>query len=317
VNNILTTGLSGTTCVLTITNKEALQVAGLLLKNRMPVKLIQSNDGFSLFNLFEVRFFLNQLNLMRDSFVIGDDIWERAKYKLSEVFRNSTRLDLVNNIIENFETTNQKKKYKSDLEVFLHESKLEDFFSEGGETIFVSTVHKSKGKEFDNVFLLLENFEPSTDEKKRQLYVAMTRAKRNLTIHLNGTYLDSIIAGNVEIVDDNETYLTPTELVMHLTHKDVNLGYFEFVQHRMENLVAGDLLVKVDKGYANINDELVLKFSKKFIETIVEQEKRGFLLDEVKVGFLVYWKNEDSDKEVKIILPELYFKKIETTVVHV
>ncbi len=93
---------------------------------------------------------------------------------------------------------------------------LEDFFNENGETIFVSTIHKAKGKEFDNVFLMLENFNPTTDEAKRQLYVAMTRAKQNLTIHLNGNYLDNITAENLEKVEDRETYLPPSELAMHL-----------------------------------------------------------------------------------------------------
>ena len=109
---------------------------------------------------------------------------------------------------------------------------MEDFFNENGETIFVSTIHKAKGKEFDNVFLMLENFNPATDEAKRQLYVAMTRAKRNLTIHLNGNYLDNITAENLERVEDREIHLPPNEMAMHLTHEDVNLGYFEFVQHR-------------------------------------------------------------------------------------
>ena len=45
------------------------------------------------------------------------------------------------NIIKDFETINPYKKYKSDLEVFIRESKLEDFFNENGETIFVSTIH--------------------------------------------------------------------------------------------------------------------------------------------------------------------------------
>ncbi len=58
VQDILSTGLSGTTCVLTKTNDEALQITGLLLKNGMQAKLIQSNDGFSLQNLLEVRFLI-------------------------------------------------------------------------------------------------------------------------------------------------------------------------------------------------------------------------------------------------------------------
>ena len=63
VNDILSTDLSGTTGVLTKTNDEALQITGLLLKKNIPAKLIQSNDGFNLFNLFEIRSFIEDLNL--------------------------------------------------------------------------------------------------------------------------------------------------------------------------------------------------------------------------------------------------------------
>jgi ATP-dependent DNA helicase RecQ len=69
---------------------------------------------------------------------------------------------------------------------------LEDFISTNGETILFQPFIKAKGKEFDNVFLLLENFDPRENEKKRQLYVALTRAKQKLTIHLNGNYLDKL-----------------------------------------------------------------------------------------------------------------------------
>src|SRR5690606_16746541 len=108
------------------------------------------------------------------------------KRKTIERFKTSSKFEICNNLIKDFEATNTKRKYKSDFEVFIRESKLEDFISENGETIFVSTVHKAKGKEFNNVFLLLDKFDAREDEKKRQLYVAMTRAKQNLTIHLNG-----------------------------------------------------------------------------------------------------------------------------------
>ena len=36
------------------------------------------------------------------------------------------------------------------------------------ETIFVSTILKAKGREFDNVFLILDLFDPGTNEAKRQ-----------------------------------------------------------------------------------------------------------------------------------------------------
>ncbi|MBS1782418.1 MAG: RecQ family ATP-dependent DNA helicase [Bacteroidetes bacterium] len=309
VHDILSTGLTGTTCVLTKTNEEALQITGLLLKHDMQAKLIQTNDGFSLYNLSEVKCFLSQLNLADDVFIISDDVWANAKRELLNKFRNSTRLEVCNNIIRDFEATNPKKKYKSDLEVFIRESKLEDFFNENGETVFVSTIHKAKGKEFDNVFLMLENFNPTTDEDRRQLYVAMTRAKQNLAVHLNSNFLDNITAENLERVEDREIYLPHSELVMHLTHEDVNLGYFEFVQHRMKNLLCGDALIKKEEGYANSDGDLVLKFSKKFFETVKMRKERKYELKTVKINFIVYWLKEGAEQEVKIILPELYFER--------
>lgn len=309
VYDILTTGLTGTTCVLTKTNEEALQITGLLLKNEMQAKLIQTNDGFSLYNLAEVRFFLSQLNLSDDVFIISDDVWGDAKRQLVEKFRNSTKLEVCMNIIRDFEATNSKKKYKSDLEVFIRESKLEDFFNENGEAIFVSTIHKAKGKEFDNVFLMLENFNVATDGAKRQLYVAMTRAKQNLTIHLNSNFLDNISAENLERIEDSQAYLPPKELAMHLTHESVNLGYFEIVQHRIKNILSGNSLIIKEGGCANSNNELVLKFSRKLLEIIETQKRKGYELKSAKVNFIVYWLKEGAEEEVKIILPELYFKK--------
>ena len=63
VNDLLSKGLAGTTCVLARTNDEAMQITGLLVKSGMQAKLIQTNDGFSLYNLLEVRFFIDELNL--------------------------------------------------------------------------------------------------------------------------------------------------------------------------------------------------------------------------------------------------------------
>ncbi|MCB0737951.1 MAG: ATP-binding domain-containing protein, partial [Bacteroidetes bacterium] len=309
VHDILTTGLSGTTCVLTKTNEEALQITGLLIKNGLQAKLIQTNDGFNLYNLLEVRFFLDQLNQADDVFIISDEAWAFAKRELIHNFRGSTKLEVCLNIIKDFEATNPKKKYKSDLEVFIRESKLEDFFNENGETIFVSTVHKAKGKEFDNVFLLLENFNSTTDEAKRQLYVAMTRAKQNLTVHINSNFLDNLSVENLERIDDNDVYLPPKELVMHLTHENVNLGYFEYVQHRIKGILPGNALTLVEDGCANSNGDLVLKFARKFQGIIEMRKQNGYELNRVTVNFITYWLKEGAEHEVKIILPEVYFEK--------
>jgi ATP-dependent DNA helicase, RecQ family len=309
VNDILTTGLTGTTCVLTKTNEEALQITGLLLNNGMQAKLIQTNEGFNLSNLLEVRYFLSQINMAENVFIISDDIWEYAKRKLTDKFRNSTKLEVCNNIIKDFEATNPKRKYKSDLEAFIRESKLEDFFNENGETIFVSTIHKTKGKEFDNVFLMLENVSTSTDEANRQLYVAMTRAKQNLIIHLNSSFLDHLTTENIERIEDKTTYSPPNEMVMHLTYKDVWLDYFINRQHRVSQLVSGDILTPGEDECLTFNGQPTVKFSLQFARQIENLKEKNYELKSAKVNFVVFWQKEETKQEIKIILPELYFER--------
>lgn len=309
VNDIITTDLIGTTCVLTKTNTEALHITGLLLKNGIQAKLIQTNDGFSLFNLLEIRHFLSLLNGAEEIFVISDEVWENAKRELINRFRTSTNLDICINLIRDFESTNTKKKYKSDLEIFIRESKLEDFFNEKGETIFVSTIHKAKGKEFDNVFLMLENFNAATDEAKRLLYVAMTRAKQNLTVHSNAGQFDGFSVENLERMEDREVYLPPNDIAMHPSYRDVWLDYFINKQQLIVQLSSGDTLILNGDECLNSKGQSVLKFSRPFIAQIEDMKRKNYELKSARVNFIVYWLKEGASQEIRIILPELFFER--------
>ena len=312
VTDIANADLSGTTCVLTKTNEEAIKVTGLLLKNGIKAKLIQSNDGFNLYNLVEVRFLLNKVDSGADIYTISDEVWDNAKRELINTFRNSNKLEISLNIIKDFEATNPHKKYKSDLEVLIRESKLEDFYNENGETIFVSTIHKAKGKEFDNVFLLLENFNLATDEAKRQLYVAMTRAKCNLNVHLNANYLNHLVAENFERIDDFEIYTAPDKIAVHATLKDIWLDYFINKQILVTQLAGGEMLYVKGDECLNSSGQSVLKFSKRLIEKIEEMKSKHYELKSINVNFILYWLKEGASQEIKIILPELYFEKTTT-----
>lgn len=313
VQDILSTGLSGTTGILTKTNEEALQITGLLLKEQIPAKLIQSNDGFNLYNLVEIRSFIEDLNLNTSASIIGKDNWNSAKRKFATKFKMSSNYELCKSLLVDFQETNPKIKYVSDFEVFIKESKLEDFNTERGETINVSTIHKAKGKEFDNVFLMLDNFDSNSDDAKRQLYVAMTRAKQHLTIHYNGNFLNHLKADHLRYVKYTAPYKLPKHLVYHLTHREINLGYFNYVQSRIHFLSSGTTLKVHDSGLLNAEHEQVLKFSKVFLTKKESLEKQGYQLVEAKIRFIMFWhpreEKEEVSKELKIILPELYFEK--------
>ena len=156
---------------------------------------------------------------------------------------------------------------------------------------------------------MLDNYNAETDEAKRVLYVGMTRAKKNLTIHLNSHILDTPSRVLVDRIENKSVYLTPNGISMHLSHRDVNLGYFEYVQNRIKNIISGDALIIKEEGCANSNGDLVLKFSQKTVDALKYSAEKGYQLKEAKVNFVVYWRKEGSENEIKIILPELYLEK--------
>lgn len=257
--------------------------------------------------MVEVRYFLEQLNLTDDIYTISEERWENAKRRLLNKYSKSNKLDICINIIKDFETINKKTKYKTDLEVFIGESRLEDFYNSNGETIFVSTIHKAKGKEFDNIFLMLENFIPKDDADNRLIYVAMTRAKNNLFVHLNSDLLDNIHVANLTYLENRHSYYTPTQLAMHLTHKDIWLDYFINRQFIFSSIVSGDSFVVQNNECYNAKGQIVFKFSNRFLKEIEAMNKRGYQLKSAKANFIVHWQKEGTNKEIKIILPEVLF----------
>jgi len=166
-------------------------------------------------------------------------------------------------------------------------------------------MHKAKGREFDNVFILLNNYDISTDEKKRLLYVAMTRAKQNLSIHYNGTYLQDLHTANLEWIPIEEAFDPPEQIVLQLSHRDLNLGYFKFVQHRIRKLNSGDLLSVSEEGFSNTNGDDVAKYSKQFLSRIGRLKKQGYSISSAKISFLVYWYDPEVEEEHLIVLPEM------------
>jgi ATP-dependent DNA helicase RecQ len=300
--------LKGTTCVLVRTNEEAASLAGFLCHLHIPVKLIQTNEGFPLSKLDEIKYFTDEVISDSYSSLITEDEWKEGKRMLSIQFRESTNLETALSIISQFELVNAKRKYRTDWNNFLAESRMEDFSGEAGETIFISTIHKAKGKEFDNVYLLLNYFRPDSDEKKRLLYVSMTRARSILRIHCNESYFRDIMDDTVNYDYDNVIYSEPSELSIFLNHKLVNLSYFEYVQGRIENLRAGSALNLLPDGLANMEGKQVVKYSARFKEELDGYKANGYNVDEARVNVVVWWWSEKEKREVKVLLPKLVIK---------
>jgi len=72
-NEIASSDFGGSVCILTRTNEEALQINALLSDRGISSRLIQSNDGFALSDLVEIRWFTERIALSdKDSYMIDE-----------------------------------------------------------------------------------------------------------------------------------------------------------------------------------------------------------------------------------------------------
>lgn len=313
VDDIVSSCTTGTTCVLTNTNQEALMVMGVLKQRGIPAKFIQSMDGFDLYDMAEIRLFLKKILPDNERFtpIISDEKWDNAVKSIKEIYSKSECLPLILDILDTFSKLNSKK-YRTDFEMFLHESKIEDFYKSESGIITISTMHKSKGREFDNVFMLLNNPVLDSDETKRKLYVGITRAKSLLHIHYTGNTFDEFANLVSEYKADLNSYEKPTELIMQLSHKDVYLDFFKDKKSLILKFQSGVPLKAINNRLyikTKYKEFPVLQFSSKCYEKIKEIIAQGYILSGAKVKFICAWKGKDDETESAVILPEIYFKR--------
>jgi len=329
VNAYCAANPAGLSCIIARTNDEVLSIAGLLLKRGVPAKQIRTNGDFNLYNLAEVRDFADGA-CAGGGYAISDEAWRKSMLGLQSKYARSDNLPDVLRLLGEFEKVSGGVKFKNDLKRYLLESKLDDFISGREGTVLVSTIHQTKGREFDNVFLALSRFPKMDGESRRAVYVAITRAKRNLHILSCGGIFDDVagvnsndaaganyvnIAGDnsngaasagIRVTTDDYDYPQPEKLVLQLSHKDVALGYFAFRQRAINKLIAGDeLFAREDACY--LGDTQVLKYSSKFRERVDALKARGYAPVNAYVRYIVFWRDPTTDAESKIILPEIEF----------
>lgn len=312
VNNFINNYKEGKTCFLTNTNEEALKILGVLNKKGKRAKLIQSIDGFKLYNLLEVRYFLALIDKNLQSPVISNEMWDNAKYYLFNKFKDSSCLENIKNMLKDFEKI-YPTKYRTDLEEFIKESNYEDFYDDNDkEILYVSTIHKSKGREFDNVYMMIKNEQLLSDESRRKIYVGITRAKKELYIHTNTNIFDNYKNDNLEFNFDNNQYNEPFEIMLQTTHKDVVLDFFKNKKEIITSLRSG-MVLKIDDIFLttviNNRDVRIAKFSKAFTEKLELLQNKGYKLTKSTIQFIVLWKNENDTEETPIILANLLFTK--------
>ena len=302
-----------TISILTQTNEEAVIMLALLHSHGIKAKLVQSMDGLRFWNLAEVRYFLKKIDQgikETKSPIIPDDIWETAKQQTFQKYATSQALPYLRHSLQVFEQTNRAK-YYSDLREFVFESSVEDFCDISKSDIVVSTIHKAKGHEFDHVLMLITHPEHPTDDILRRYYVGMTRAKRTLAIHTNGNLFDSL--KSAQHLYDAQAYDEPNEIVLQLSHKDVNLGFSKPHKDAILSLRSGMPLTYHDHCLClPSTGRDIAQLSIKMKEELGKWELKGYKVTDARIRFIVAWKSKDAprdEKESAIVLADLVMKK--------
>lgn len=291
LKSFLDTGLSiqGSTAMLTRTNEEAMQVAYELEKRGLHVIVAQSMGGFRFGNLAEVRYFLKQLGEENDA-SISKEKWYIAKQRTLDTYSSSTCLNVMKHFFEDFETTH-KIYYRSDLREYIFESKIEDFIATDNQSVFVSTIHKAKGREFDTVYLL----SPVPDKKDvndmRAYYVGLTRAKKNLYLVTNPP-------------------VQYTSISIALDMHDVWLDFFIGRKDIVLRLRSGESL-QFNDGYLlnkqGINIAALSATGKKKLKNWTD---KGYEVTSAKVSYILAWHPIESATEYAVCLANLILTKV-------
>ena len=312
VHDLISRPHIGTIGLLTQTNEESVIFLALLRCRGVNAKLIQSADGFNFSALAEVRYFLRQLEMMVTTPVIPDEAWHTAKERTFSKYTSSASLSYLKRCVELFEKT-VRTKYYSDFKEFVYESSIEDFSDIDGADVTISTIHKSKGREYDEVYMVVGKGYGLNDEQYRRYYVGLTRAKKNLYIYTGSACFDggSTFA---EYRFDGLSYPLPDEVVLQLTHKDVVLSFFDVRKKMVLSLVGGDELEFRD-GFLLIpgSNIYVAKLSSKMQASLSLWISKGYGVYAASVRFVVAWKAKDAPKEqaeTAVLLPELRLRKV-------
>lgn len=292
---------------------------------------LQTKSDISALNLQEFRFFMDCLEKDKDSF---ETALENTKAK----FYGSLDLALLENAIKRFEkesgtrfeffdklTPKSKDERIAKFNKFLRNFKADEFEfdlrdnSDNSDEIIVSTMHKSKGREFECVYVIASDesaFSYHISEyTKRLLYVAMTRAKKSLIIY------DAF--GNFAGLGDKFSYKqtihdspnTQKSFIMGLD--DIFLSN-DYVQANIEyqRVVAGELVeIRANNcgGYdIYTNDCQIARLSatrkdkgKYKVSKICES---GFKISSAYVHHVALFTDEEA-KEYKEVLCQINFEK--------
>ena len=277
----------GTTAILTRTNEETMQVAYELQKRGLRATVAQSMGGFRFGNLAEVRYFLKQIG--KDDITIPKEKWKEAKRRTLDMYKGSSCLSVMKRFFVDFEETHSSL-YRSDLCEYIFESNIEDFIAADEKSIFVSTIHKAKGREFDTVYLLSPVPDGRDVSDMRSYYVGLTRAKQNL-------YLVTTSLAN------------SSSICVALNMHDVWLDFFKGHKEMVLHLRSGDGLQYKDGYLLNAQGSNIIALSASGKDKLKAWTDKGYDVASAQVSYTLAWKPHGAHIEYAVCLANLVLSK--------
>lgn len=311
VNYIVTNKLLN--CALLFrSNDEVITAYSLLLTYGIKARYLVDNEGFELGQLQELCSFLNQWSLF--------GTFKRAEEWFLENFKNSADFELAKNVIERF-----YQMYESEIEraethfmmlfnEYLSEIQFSEFDNKHHD-ITIATMHKAKGKEFDNVVLVINKLSPLDGFDLRLAYVGITRAKDNLTIFTACNIFDSMKDLCTTFEMRKNTEINEKNLIFIMKLRDIWLQY----DNAQENIarvkpVAGDKLnifcTPYDKSYKfeiRKNGKILAMLARaddpqRVSHKIIEKLSDNYVLNpECVVEHVVRWVNKDRQEYYQVL----------------
>lgn len=312
-----------TLAVLTSTNLQAAQMATLLGQNGIPARLVQELEGFRPAALQELRFFTRALQESGQA-LLERRVWNSAVQALREAFAGSEMLSLCLSLIRGF-ARDRRKIYLTDFLQYLQEVDAESFVTAGKGEVLVSTIHRSKGREWDAVYIWLDGHLQPCDEDYRALYVGQTRAKRRLLIYDSSRLLyphaRELAAAGVTLYMDQHSYPEPDTIVLTAGLRDVNLNLATRCSDalRESGIHSGAVLSWQQDRYGRSfflardvhsgRSFAAGTCSKRMQETLEGYAQRGYAVTAVRAKYLVFWLQKETKREFLVLLPQITLKR--------
>ena len=313
VERVKTQPQKGSTAILCSTNEEVLLVSALLRLAGIPAQTLNFRNEFRLSAIAELAHFTRHImGIPTDTHgLISSEVWTAGLNELKLLYKDSTDLPIALQVINDF-SKEHTLYYQSEWKAYLVTLNPEDYVQLEKDKVYVSTIHKAKGKEFDHLHLLLQDQDPDTDEKLRVIYVGITRAIHSLFIHTCLPIFKTQPYLPAQHLYQQGHLLPAKEIELECGMKDVILDRFISLDlsKKLLSLRAGQPLVCYPQSSVISLSGTTFPFSSKFKQRLDDFITLGYTIQSAQIAHIVWWKKPNQEiAPVPVVLPRLRMQR--------